>query len=356
MQDFAKKTADSLRNIAKAYDKGEKGVADFGTTIYDMTGDAVYQIDEMGNVIDYTTGEIVGRYDAGTGVMVTKTGELIGVLDELSTKFFDASGDLAGYSEVAGTSMDDLGVSMDGLTAGMGGVDSSLQTLIDTIIGADFSLDTTGFDASVGKMMQQFAMIQVAVLALQLLMKTTFAGGLTGAAAGAAGAGGALGEALGAVTAAGTAVTVPSWLSQLLTEIAPVMGATYLAGQYAEWEERPEYKEPEAARVMRELEDPLTGFLDTLTRYVKFQPTPYWGIRAGGQLGGIIRKAGLLNVHEAEIIRPAGWDREAREPSVQYITVNTTIPIESITSDMDLDMVRDTVNRGIAEALRRRRP
>jgi hypothetical protein len=81
------------------------------------------------------------------------------------------------------------------------------------------------------------------------------------------------------------------------------------------------------------------------------------GIKAAVAMaeGGIVRKPTLALIGEAgpEAVVPLNRGGGISE-TTQYITVNPTINIENISSELDLVEVTDAVSRGIAESFRRR--
>jgi len=83
------------------------------------------------------------------------------------------------------------------------------------------------------------------------------------------------------------------------------------------------------------------------------------GIKAAVAMaeGGIVRKPTLALIGEAgpEAVVPLNRGGGIGE-TTQYITVNPTISIGSISSDLDLPRVTGAVSRGIAEGVRRRLP
>jgi hypothetical protein len=86
------------------------------------------------------------------------------------------------------------------------------------------------------------------------------------------------------------------------------------------------------------------------------------GVKAAVSMaeGGVIREPTLVLAGEAgpEIYAPLDRfeDMVGGAGRTQYITVNPTISIGNISSDLDFERVTDAVSRGIAEGLRRRLP
>lgn len=84
------------------------------------------------------------------------------------------------------------------------------------------------------------------------------------------------------------------------------------------------------------------------------------GIKAAVAMaeGGIVREPTYALIGEAgpEAVIPLSKMDAAVGSGTQYITINPTISIGTISSDLDLEKVTDAVSRGIAEGLRRRLP
>jgi len=84
------------------------------------------------------------------------------------------------------------------------------------------------------------------------------------------------------------------------------------------------------------------------------------GVKAavGMAEGGIVRKPTYALIGEAgpEAVIPLSKMGSGGFEGTQYITINPTISIGNISSDVDLERVTGAVSRGIAESLRRRLP
>ncbi len=80
------------------------------------------------------------------------------------------------------------------------------------------------------------------------------------------------------------------------------------------------------------------------------------GVKAavGMAEGGIVRTPTLALIGEAGPEAVIPLNRVAAGAETQYITVNPTINIGEVSSELDLPRVTEAVSRGIAEALRRR--
>jgi hypothetical protein len=82
------------------------------------------------------------------------------------------------------------------------------------------------------------------------------------------------------------------------------------------------------------------------------------GIKAAVAMaeGGIVTKPTLALIGEAgpEAVIPLSRQSGGAGETVQYITVNPTINIENISSELDLAQVTEAVSEGIAEGFRRR--
>jgi len=370
-EEFTRKTAKNLRNLAKSYDLSMKGFNAMSITIYDKSGDILYNIDLLTGEVTDAMGNIVGSYNAATGVITDFSGNLIGILDTTANTFVSASGDVYNFSQNVVSAFDDV-------ASEIGELESTLEDL-------DLELDVSGIVGPLESVTDQWeaSMDQMSMLT-GISMTVMLA---------------RIHPVLGAL---GLLVYMLTEGNRILAEWLESLGLTAQAMRdffdtylnidkfFVERGWTPEKVfgglVEEAQKAVSGVEDvnneifqtkgPLEAIGDTARAVANainwlasalqnlcFRHATPQAIAFNEQLAttlDLTRKAsaaigamggGLRTIAPEGIATPL----TVGTPT-QYITMYVTIPIEQISSEVDLEMLQDSINKGIAEAFRRRFP
>ena len=301
--------------------------------VVDRTGRVVYSIDLVTGEVKDFSGTVIGYYDSMSSVVVSRTGEVIGVLDEASSKFVDASGEIVGsVSEVSG-------------------VFESLRETSESLksLERSFSESSENMVKSLSVMEEEMSSMMVHMAALTAVQIGAMYG--------------PWGILAGVIAAAVIEMVeyLVGW-QNVLKQTQQVFGG-FCSSLRRAWED-----------LMNWVTGGLYGFQkiweDTFGRLFGHSiDKPFLScmerIREGleetsrSTASFMESLSQLESVSMPDLARPvlpeveAGGALEAgRAEIVQHVTIYPVINIENISSEFDLDEVREAVESGIVEALR----